>query len=282
MSPHRKASLQLVAAAVLWSLGGLMIKELDWHPLGISSVRCFLAALFVLALLRGRPRFTFSRGQILASLFYAGGAIGFVTATKLTSAANAILLQYTSPLWVALLAPRLLGEPTQKRDWLFMGLILAGMALFFVESLSASGLAGNLTALATGLCVACLAMSLRGEPQASSTPIFLGNLLAALVCLPFVRPPWPSAHDWLLLLVMGTLQLGLPYYLYSLAIRQVSALEATLLPMIEPVLNPIWVMLFLGERPGGWALAGGGVVLASVAAWGVLRGHAGGGAPRGT
>jgi drug/metabolite transporter (DMT)-like permease len=273
MSPRLTASLQLIAAAVLWSLGGLMIKELTWHPLGIVSVRCFLAALLVLALLRGRPRLTFSRGQVTASLAYAGAAVGFVLATKLTSAANAILLQYTSPLWVALLAPRLLGEPTQGRDWLFMALILGGMALFFVESLSPSGLAGNLAALGTGMCVACLALSLRGQDQASSTPIFLGNLLAALVCLPFVRPPWPDAQDWLILLVMGPLQLGLPYYLYSLAIRRVSALEASLLPMLEPVLNPIWVMLFLGERPGPWALAGGVIVLSSVLAWGVLRGR---------
>lgn len=275
MSDRAQAAILLILAAVLWSSGGLLIKLVDWTPLAIAGARSAVAGLFVALLLRGRLGVDFSRTQLVASLAYAGAVICFVTATKLTTAANAILLQYTSPLYAALLAPRLLGEPTRRSDWLFIALALMGMGLFFGDQLSPQGLGGNLLALLSGLCVAILALALRRAGQASSSPIALGNFLAALVCLPFIlAAPWPGWRNLGIIAVLGVVQLGLPYYLYSLAVRRVSALEVTLIPVLEPILNPIWVALFLGEAPGWWSLVGGVVVLGAVTAWGLLRARA--------
>lgn len=275
MSDRAQAAILLILAAVLWSSGGLLIKLVDWTPLAIAGARSAVAGLFVALLLRGRLGVDFSRTQLVACLAYAGAVICFVTSTKLTTAANAILLQYTSPLYAALLAPRLLGEPTRRSDWLFIALALVGMGLFFGDQLSPQGLGGNLLALLSGLCVAVLALALRRAGQASSSPIALGNFLAALVCLPFIlSAPWPGWQNLGIIVVLGVVQLGLPYYLYSLAVRRVSALEVTLIPVLEPILNPIWVALFLGEAPGWWSLVGGVVVLGAVTAWGLLRARA--------
>ncbi len=275
MSDRAQAAILLILAAVLWSSGGLLIKLVDWTPLAIAGARSAVAGLFVALLLRGRLGVDFSRTQLVACLAYAGAVICFVTSTKLTTAANAILLQYTSPLYAALLAPRLLGEPTRRSDWFFIALALVGMGLFFGDQLSPQGLGGNLLALLSGLCVAVLALALRRAGQASSSPIALGNFLAALVCLPFIlSAPWPGWQNLGIIVVLGVVQLGLPYYLYSLAVRRVSALEVTLIPVLEPILNPIWVALFLGEAPGWWSLVGGVVVLGAVTAWGLLRARA--------
>lgn len=275
MSDRAQATLLLILAAVLWSSGGLLIKLVDWTPLAIAGARSAVAGLFVAFLLRGRLGVDFSRPQLVASLVYAGAVISFVTATKLTTAANAILLQYTSPLYAALLAPRLLGEPTRRADWFFIALALIGMGLFFGDQLSPQGLGGNLLALFSGLCVALLALALRRAGQASSSPIALGNFLAALVCLPFIlAAPWPGWEALGIIAALGMVQLGLPYYLYSLAVRRVSALEVTLIPVLEPILNPLWVAIFLGELPGWWSMVGGVVVLGAVTAWGLLRARA--------
>ena len=275
MSDRAQAAVFLVLAAVLWSSGGLLIKLVDWSPLAIAGTRSAVAGIFVAILLRGRLGLGFSRPQWVASLAYAGAVISFVAATKLTTAANAILLQYTSPLYAALLAPRLLDEPTRRGDWLFIALALTGMGLFFGDQLSPQGLGGNLLALFSGLCVAVLALALRRAGQASSSPIALGNFLAALICLPFVlAAPWPGWEALGVIVLLGVVQLGLPYYLYSLAVRRVSALEVTLIPVLEPILNPLWVAIFLGEAPGWWSMLGGVVVLGSVTAWGLTRARA--------
>ncbi|MFZ5587667.1 MAG: DMT family transporter [Thermodesulfobacteriota bacterium] len=272
MSERAHAALLLVLAAVLWSSGGLLIKLVDWSPLAIAGARSAVAGVFVWLVLRGRLCLDCSRPQLAAAVAYAAAVMSFVAATKLTTAANAILLQYTSPLYAALLAPRILGERTSGRDWAFIGLTLLGMGLFFFDQLSLAGLAGNLLALFSGLAVACLALALRQTGAASSTPIVLGNFLAALICLPFVvGAGWPGWQSLVVIAFLGVVQLGLPYYLYSLAVRRVSALEVTLIPVIEPILNPIWVALCLGETPGLGALAGGGLVLTAVTAWGLSR-----------
>ncbi|MFH1059358.1 MAG: DMT family transporter [Pseudomonadota bacterium] len=272
MSERAHAALLLVLAAVLWSSGGLLIKLVDWSPLAIAGTRSAVAGLFVWLVLRGRLCLDCTRPQVAAAVAYAAAVISFVAATKLTTAANAILLQYTSPLYAALLAPRLLGERTSGRDWFFTLLTLAGMGLFFLDQLSPAGLTGNLLALMSGLAVACLALALRQTGAASSTPIVLGNFLAALACLPFaVGAGWPGWEALGIIAFLGVVQLGLPYYLYSLAVRRVSALEVTLIPVIEPILNPLWVAIFLGEVPGLGAAAGGGLVLAAVTAWGLMR-----------
>jgi drug/metabolite transporter (DMT)-like permease len=203
--------------------------------------------------------------QIGAALAYFGTVSLFVIANDRTTAANAIFLQYTAPIYVALLAGSFLGEKTRRIDWVCIGLALFGVALFFRDDFDARGLVGIIVALASGVSFASMVMLLRREKDASpESSLLLGNLLTAAVGLPFGWGHNLSGHEWAILGVLGAVQLGIPYILYSIAIKRVTALEAILIPMLEPILNPIWVALTKGEVPGAWSLIGGGLVLGAV------------------
>lgn len=266
-SPHSRAVSQLMAAALLWSLGGLLIKGINWSPLAIAGGRGLLAALFLLLVNRGL-NFRLDPTRWIAALGYAGCTVFFVAATKYTTAANAILLQYTAPVWIALFGASLLGERTTRADWLAIVIAFAGMGLFFAGDLQASGLIGNVFGFVSGICFAVMTLALRRRKDASAVePIIMGNLLAFAAGLPFMfTSPLPAPSGLGLLLVLGVVQLGCSYWLYSRAIRQVSALEAVIIPVFEPILNPVWVFLFQGERPASWALLGGVLVLGT-AVW---------------
>ncbi len=271
-APSRSGALGLLlASAALWSLGGVLIKGVDWSPLAIAGTRSALAALTIVVLLRGRLHFTWSRWQVAGAFAYAATVLLFVLATRLTTAANAILLQYTAPVYIALAAPWFLGEPSRRGDWLVIAVTLAGMGLFFLDHLTLEGRAGNLLAIASGVSFAALALLLRKQKDGSAVEsIVLGNLIAAAVGLPFVRAPFPDATGWALLVVLGVVQLGVSYLLYAVAVRRATAMDAALVPMLEPILNPVWVLLWLGERPGPFAMLGGLVVLGAVACRSVL------------
>ena len=260
-----RAMLLLILTAVFWSFGGILIKWVQWHPMAISGMRSAIGALTILAVFRGM-RFTWSRDQIGCAVAYAGTVTLFVVATKLTTAANAILLQYTAPVHVALFGPWLLGEPSRRRDAVSIVVLLAGMALFFFDQLSPAGFWGNIAALASGFCFGWLTLLLRRQKGGSGIEsILLGNLLAAAVGLPFMFGSMPDARGWVGLLLLGTLQMGIPYVLFSMAVRHVPAVTAILVPMIEPLLNPIWVLLLIGESPTPMAVAGGAIILGTVA-----------------
>lgn len=262
---HRTAVGQLVLAALCWSLGGLLIKAIDWPPLAVAGGRGLLAAVFLM-LTNGRLRFTFSRMQLIAACAYAGCTVFFVLATKYTTAANAILLQYTAPVWIALLSAGLLREPATRRDWLLITIVLTGMMLFFADGLELSGWLGNSYGIISGLSFAAMTIALRRQKDGSPVEsIILGNLLAFVIGAPFMMgAPLPSPIGWGALALLGFVQLGCSYWLYARAIRQVTALEAVIIPFFEPVLNPLWVFLAQGEKPGPWALVGGVIVLGAV------------------
>jgi drug/metabolite transporter (DMT)-like permease len=260
---HARAVGLMAAAALCWSLGGLLIKSVAWPPLAVAGGRGFIAAAF-LAVFAPRFRFTWSAAQIGGAVAYAATTILFVTANKLTTAANAILLQYTAPVWIALLGAWFLGERATRVDWLTIAAVFSGMALFFCGDLQFAGFAGNLTALASGVAFAAMTLLLRKQKDTSAVEsIFLGNLLAGAAGLPFMLRSGllPNAGSWVALGLLGIVQLGLSYLLYARAIRHVTAMEAVLIPVIEPILNPVWVLLALGERPGPLPLAGGVIVL---------------------
>jgi drug/metabolite transporter (DMT)-like permease len=259
-----RAIVLLVIAAVLWSLGGLFIKSVDWNAFGIAGGRSVIAAAAIWAL-SPKLKLTWSRWQIIGAVAYAGTVLLFVIANRMTTAANAILLQYTAPIYVLLLGPWLLKERSRPLDWVAMAAVFGGMALFFVDDLKPGQMAGNLAAIGSGVAFAFLAIALRHQRRASAIEsVFLGNLLCAVVALPFATWPGPGALDWGILAALGIVQLAIPYILYVRAIRRVTALEATLIPVIEPLLNPLWVLLLLGERPSPLALVGGAVVLLAV------------------
>lgn len=264
---HRRAVLMLLVTALLWSLGGLLIKWVDWNPLAIAGMRSLIGAAIMVLVFRHELQFNGSFEQIGAAVAYAGTVVLFVVANKLTTAANAILLQYTAPVYVALFSPWFLGEPTRRNDWLSLAVIMLGMLLFFGDELSFQGYLGNGVALVSGFCFGWLTLFLRRHRDQSAIPaLVLGNLLAALIGLPFMFQSLPDVTGWLGLVLLGVVQLGLPYVMYAFALRHVRAVEGILIPMIEPVLNPVWVFLLLGETPGPLALLGGAIILGAVLA----------------
>jgi drug/metabolite transporter (DMT)-like permease len=238
--------------------------------MAIAGGRSAIAIPLILAF-SGRPQFTFSFAQVGGAIGYALTVILFVFATRMTTAANAIFLQYTAPIYVALIGRWYLGERALRIDWLVIAIALGGVALFFFDQLTIAGFWGNIVALGSGVAFAAVAIFLRKEKGGSPvTSIILGNAIVAIAGAPFIlATPLGEGGVWRLLL-LGTLQLGLPYVLYAIAIKQVTALEATLIPLLEPVLNPLWVMLALGERPGQWAIVGAMLVLVAVLARGAL------------
>ena len=265
VSAHSRAVSQLLLAALCWSLGGLLIKSIDWPPLAVAGGRGIVAAVFLIAVTRPL-RFHFSGMQVLGAVAYAACTVTLVTATKMTTAANAILLQYTAPVWIALLGAWFLGERATRADWFTIAAVLAGMGLFVADGLRLTSLAGNLIGALSGVCFAIMTLALRHQKDGSPVEsLILGNLLAFLIGLPdiFAAPSLP-ALSWSALLMLGTVQLGVSYWLYARAIRHVTALEAVLIPVMEPLLSPVWVLLVIGEKPSGLALVGGALVLSAV------------------
>jgi drug/metabolite transporter (DMT)-like permease len=264
MEVRSKAILFLLLSAILWSSGGLVIKLVSWNPVAIAGLRGLIAMLVLLAYVR-RPHFTWSFAQIGGATAFAITVTLFVVATKLTTAANAILLQYTAPVYVAFLGAWFLGERTRWFDWLIIVIVLSGMALFFFDHLTPGSQLGNVCAIVSGIGFASFVLFMRRQKNESPfETVVLGNLFTGLIGLPFMFGSVPDARSWIGLVFLGVIQIGLSYVLYSEAIRHVTALEATLIPGLEPILNPIWVFLILGERPGKWALIGGFIVLISV------------------
>ncbi len=271
VTPQRSRALgYLLLAAFFWSLGGTLVKWVDWHPMAIAGMRSAIAAVLIRIVFR-KMSFHWSFDQVGGAVAYACTVISYVVANKMTTAANVILLQYTAPIYAALFGAWFLGERSSRLDWLTIATALGGMSLFFFDRLTTEGFLGNIVALGSGFCFGWLALFLRRQKSGSPLEsVFLGNVLAALAGLPFLSGPVPAAPDWIALAALGAVQLGLPYILFTLAIRHVSAVEALLIPMIEPVLNPLWAFVFLGEVPGRMALIGGLVILASVAARGTI------------
>ncbi len=273
-SQRKKSILFLIAASVLWSTGGILIKLVDWNPVAISGIRSLIAGLLILGYVR-KFKLKWSWPLILGALTYASTVILFVIATKLTTAANAILLQYTAPIWVAIMAGWVLREKIRWYDWASIAVTLIGMMLFFREGISGGSFTGNILAVLSGVGLAGVVIFLRlqkdGDPIET---VLLGNLITFVVALPFILTSGvPSTRSIIGLLLLGIFQLGCSYLLYALAIKHISAIEAILVPVIEPILNPVWVFLFIGEKPGVWTLIGGAVVIASVTARSLIAGH---------
>ncbi|MFZ1985658.1 MAG: EamA family transporter [Desulfatitalea sp.] len=258
------AILLLLAAALIWSTGGLLIKWVQWSPLAISGMRSAIGALFLLLVFRPR-HFRLDRYLVGGAVAYAVCVTCFVAANKLTSAANAILLQYTAPAHVAFFGYWFLGERPRRMDWLTLVMVLVGMLLFFCDDLTLEGLWGNGVALVSGAGFAWMALFLRKQKDGNPIhSIILGNLMAAAIAVPFMFGSAPSAKGWIGLVLLGLFQVGAAYALFTIAIRHVTALESMLIPTIEPILNPIWVLLLLGERPGPMAVVGGAIILLAI------------------
>lgn len=270
---HKFASsplLLVLGAAILWSTGGLFIKATHLNPFEVSFGRSFLATIIIIIFTRSEG-FGLNRISAITSVLYAALLILFVVATKLTTAANAIFLQYTAPVYVLILEPIFYKEKFRARDFVTVAVCLAGMSLFFVGKLRPQDVSGNLFALASGACFALFFLLLRHskarQVNRAASAIY-GNLIVVVLCAPAFFGAMKrgiSPEDYTRLAYLGIVQIGFAYLLFTLAMaRGLRSLDAGIIGYVEPVLNPIWVFLFLGERPSGWAIIGGAIIIASV------------------
>jgi len=268
---ERRGVLLVAGAALLWSTAGVGIKWIDDPPLKVVFFRSAVAAIVLL--LHLRPRLRITPGFLAGLGCYAACLITFVTATKWTTAANAIFLQYTGVIWVLLLSPLVVKEPLRARDAAAIAVAFVGMALFFLGRFDARGRAGDVVALLSGLFFAGLVLSLRRERGVGAEAVVAwGNVVTALAVLPFVAPDLSlSARSAAVFFFLGVFQLAGAYALFVRGIRHVTATEASLIGMLEPIANPLWVFLLLGERPALISLVGGIVVLGAIA-WRTLSG----------
>ena len=264
LSERRKAILYLALAAILWSTSGLFVKILDWQPISILEGRSLFASIVFLIYLRRIPT-RFNRWQLLAAGMFILTQFLFVTSTKMTTAANAIFLQYTAPIYVVLLAFWLLREKPARTDWISMLIIFIGLTLFFADKLSMDGLYGNLLAILSGVTSAVMMVAFRaqknGNPAESNLIAFL---ITATLGFPFVLKETWTVTNWSILAFLGVFQIGLAFIFFTQGIKHIPALEANLIGTLEPVLNPIWVFLLFGESMAAFALIGGLVVLGGV------------------
>ncbi len=259
--------IAMAACAFLWSTSGLLIKLVDWNPFAIGAGRSLVAFLFILAWVR-KPRFTFSFAQVAAGAASAGMMILFVYANKATTSANAILLQYGAPVFTAIFGALVLKEIPRTEHWLAFAAVIGGMILFFLGDLGGGTAAGNAAAIVSGIFFALYIVFMRKQKDGSPLEsALIAHALTALVsfafCL-FLPAPKPTATSVLAVLALGVLQIGLATVFFAFGIKRVSAVQSVIASGIEPVFNPVWVFLAIGEKPAANALAGGAVIVAAV------------------
>jgi drug/metabolite transporter (DMT)-like permease len=268
------ARLQVLGAAALFSTGGAAIKGTTLTAWQVAGLRSAIAAVTLLVLIP-RARRHWSIRNSIVGLVYAATLVLFVTANKLTTSASAIFLQATGPLYVLVAAPWLLKEPVRRQDALFMVAMALGLAFCFVDSqaplaTAPNPYAGNVAAALSGVTWGFTVMGLRWvgsrDAEASLNTVVAGNLCAALVCLPLGLPIHATPTDWAALAWLGVFQIGFAYLLLSTGVQHVTALDASLLLLAEPVLNPVWAWAVHGEQPGAWAVTGGILILAATVA----------------
>lgn len=268
---HTLGILAVLLGATVWSTGGLCIKLLPYDPYTILFYRSIFAALTFLAFFRQRAlAFTPLVGTV--GLLYAGLAICFVVATKTTTAANAVLLQYTAPIYVFLLEPFLFKFKLTKLNIITVIVCFVGMLLFFAEDLGGGSLKGNLIALFSGLLLAIMMIAQRfNRAEHYDAGLFWGNIFIALICLPwFLKSATPTFEHWTLFFILGVIQIGIGYMLFNYGLKRTLAIESVLLAMMEPILNPVWVFIGYGEKPGIWTIFGGLLILGMLAVQVVL------------
>ena len=259
--------LAMAGCAILWSLSGVFIKLIDWQPFAIASGRSIVAALFLQAVVR-KKRFSFSRVQVASALAYAITMILFVFANKHTTSANAILLQYGAPVYVAILGSVLLKEKPKLENWIALLAVCCGMILFFMDSLGGGNLLGDIAAAIAGVTFAAnIVLSRKQKDGSPVESLLLGHVFTAVIAGAislFFPAPVLGPKALFAIAALGIVQIGLAALLFSYGIKRITALESILTAVIEPILNPLWVFLATGEAPSARSLAGGAVIITAV------------------
>lgn len=267
LSHQTRGALAMAGTAFLWSIAGLFIKLIEWQPFAIAGLRSLIASVVILIFLR-RPKLHFSFPQVMAALANAATMLLFVVANKTTTAANAILLQYMAPVITAFLGAALLKERIRAEHWGAMVFIIGGMLMLFLDKLGGGQLLGNILALASAFTFSLhfvfMRMQKDGSPLEST---LLSHWLTALIGIAVsLFLPWPvfTATSILAIFCLGIVQIGIAALLFAYGIRHISAINANLIAVIEPVFNPVWVLVVLGERPSLNAILGGILIIGAV------------------
>ena len=259
--------LAMAATAILWSIAGLFIKIIDWNPFAIAGIRSLIASIIIFLYLK-HPRIHLSFPQIAASIANAATMLLFVSANKTTTAANAILLQYCAPVLTVFISAIFLKERTRVEHFAAFPLVVAGMIFMFFDELSEGKLFGNVLAIMSAITFSFYFVFMRMQKDGSPLEsILMSHWLTAGICIIislFLPVPHVTLKSLVAITVLGVVQIGLSAILFSIAIKRVSAVQANLIAVIEPVFNPVWVFFAIGEAPGIHALIGGGIIVLAV------------------
>lgn len=264
-SEHTKGILAVFLTALLWSSGGLLIKLVTLSPMQISFFRCLIAAI-VFAILFRKKILKLNPLALLNSFNYAAVLILFVIATKTTTAANAIFLQSTAPIYVLIFEPILTKTKWEKINIVTIAVCFLGMILFFMGDLTPGDIKGNIAALLAGVAFAAFFLGMKkNDKQYGEASIFYGNIIVALICTPFITEVRElSFNNLWMLLFLGVFQIAFAYALFSYGIKKILAVEASIISMLEPVLNPVWVFIGYGEIPSVYAIIGGLIIISAI------------------
>lgn len=263
--------LQMITCAVLWSIAGIFIKLLPWHGFAVAGLRSLIAGLTIgIYMTVKRIRFILNWRTLIAGCFAGFTYVCFATANKLTTAANAIVLQFTAPVFILIFSAFFFKQRIRKGDLAVVLTVLGGITLFFLDQLGPSTVLGNFVAIAAGMFMAGMYMTIGNiEREERFSAVVVGQAVASLVGLPVIIATKPLLTPVTLasILALGVFQLGISYVLYVFASASCPPLACCLLGAVEPLLNPVWVMIFDGETPGIFALIGGVIVITAVTAW---------------
>ena len=267
----------MALCACLWSISGIFIKWISWSPFLIAGGRSLIsAAVLGLFMAVSRIGIQVCRSSLCAGISLGVSFLCFVSANKLITAANAIVLQYTSPIFILIISALFLHQQIKKRETAVVCAAAAGILLFFLDQLSPGNIAGNFLGILAGffLSIMFILIGLAGNNDSiRMSGILFAHIFTALVGIPVgaVFTASISTREICLILILGIFQLGIPYILYAIAAKDCSPLACSLIGMLEPLLNPVWVFLLDGEAPGPFALAGAAIVIAAVACWCVIE-----------
>lgn len=271
MTKERKASLEMLLCAALWSIAGILFKLIPWNGFAVAGMRSLIAGITIYISMRLMGfRYVLNRRTLIAGFFSGCTYLCFTVANKLTTSANAIVLQFTSPVFIIIYSAVLFGRKPKKEDLAVVLFTLLGISLFFLDQLKPGYLIGNFVAIGAGMFMAGMYVAVGEiEEEERFSGILNGQALTFLVGLPFfiVTKPALTPTALIALLALGVFQLGLSYVLYVKASKYCPPLACCLLGAIEPLLNPVWVFLFNGEKPGIFALIGAVIVIVSITVW---------------
>ena len=279
ISAKQKAMLLMVVTAAMWSIGGIFIKLVSWNPLMIAGMRSMISAMVLGGyMVYKRIPFKFCKASMGAAIGLSCSAMLFVMANKLTAAANAVVLQYSAPVFILIITAFLLHKRLEKREIIAVALTMCGIVLFFFDQLSPGNVMGNILGILAGVFLAIMFVSMGeggDDDSIRMSGILMAHLIAAVIGMPVgtVLTESVTGMEILYVVILGGFQLGIPYVLYAIASRDCPPLACSLIGMLEPLLNPVWVAIFVHEMPGTFAFIGGAVIIATVGWWCVVSGR---------